>query len=134
MFKLKPTEIVRKTRKKNICSFLAMVFCILVIVSSIGTSFGIKNSYAQAQQQQLAPRQASTVAYQSPWSNNLQISSAGSKSQPLCAAGVCNQSSGPASTTQTANADPTQIASMDPIATNTHVTKSITATSNKPLI
>jgi hypothetical protein len=33
----KPTEIVRKIRKKNICSFLATVFCTLVIVSSIGT-------------------------------------------------------------------------------------------------
>src|SRR5215471_3119283 len=116
MIKLKPTEIVRKTRKKNICSFLAVVFCTLVIVSSIGTSFGIRNSYAQVQQQQqqqLAPRQAPTVAYQSPWSNNLQVNSA-SKSQPLCAAGVCNQSSGPASTTQTANADPTQITNVVP--------------------
>src|SRR5215831_11179300 len=134
MFKLKPTEIVRMIRKKNICSFLAVVFCTLVIVSSIGTSFGIKNSYAQAQQQQqqqLVPRQAPTVAYQSPWSNNLQISSAGSKSQPLCAAGVCNQSSGPASTTQTANADPTQIANIDP--TNRHTSISQTATNNKPL-
>jgi len=114
-----------------------MVFCTLVIVSSIGTSFGIKNSYAEAQQQQqqqqLAPRQAPTIAYQSPWNNNLQISSAGSNSQPLCAAGICKQSSDPVTTTQTTNADPTQIANMDPIATNTHVTKSITATSNKPL-
>src|SRR5215469_6885068 len=135
MSKRNKHDIVSKMRKKNICSFLAMVFCTLVIVSSVGTSFGIKNSYAQSQiqQQQLQPRQAPTVAYQSPWSNNLQISSAGSNSQPLCAAGVCKQSSNPASTTQTANADPTQIASMDPIATNTHVTKSITATNNKPL-
>jgi hypothetical protein len=31
-------------------------------------------------------RLAPTVAYQSPWSNNLQISSAGSNSQPLCKA------------------------------------------------
>src|SRR5215467_15273676 len=133
MFNLKTTEIVRKTRKKNIGSFLAVVFCTLVIVSSIGTSFGlIKNSYAQTQQQQqqLAPRQAPTIAYQSPWSNNLQVNSA-SKSQPLCAAGVCNQSSGPASTTQTANADPTQIANVVP--TNRHTSISQTATNNKPL-
>ena len=141
MFNLKPTEIVRKTRKKNICSFLAVIFCTLVIVSSIGTSFGIRNSYAQAQQQQqqLAPRQAPTVAYQSPWSNNLQISSAGSKSQPLCKAGICNQSSDPASTTQTANADPTQTANVVPTQTanadptNTHTSISQTATNNKPL-
>jgi cytoskeletal protein RodZ len=109
MFKSKLTGTVRKTRKKNICSFLAMVFCTLVIVSSVGSSFAIKNSYAQAQQQQqqqLQPRQAPTVAYQSPWSNNLQVSSA-SNNQPLCAAGVCNQSSDPASTTQTTSAQPT---------------------------
>jgi hypothetical protein len=132
MFYLKTIKTVRKTRKKNICSFLAMVFCILVIVSSVGTSFGlIKNSYAQApQQQHLAPRQAPTITYQSPWSNNLQVSSA-SNSQPLCAAGVCNQSSGPASTTQTTNVDPTQIANVDP--TNTHTSISTTATNSKPL-
>jgi hypothetical protein len=120
-----------------------MVFCTLVIVSSIGTSFGIKNSYAQAQQQQqqqqLVPRQAPTVAYQSPWNNNLQISSAGSNSQPLCQAGICSQSSSPASTTQTTNIDPTQIANVVPTQTanadptNTHTSISQTATNNKPL-
>src|SRR5215469_1034828 len=135
MSKRNKHDIVSKMRKKNICSFLAMVFCTLVIVSSVGTSFGIKNSYAQSQiqQQQLQPRQAPTVAYQSPWSNNLQISSAGSNSQPLCAAGVCSQSSKPASSTQTTNADPTQIANVDPIQTNSHATISQTATNNKPL-
>ena len=85
-----------------------MLFYTLVIVSSIGSSFGIRNSYAQAQQQ-LEPRQAPTIAYNSPWSNNLQISSAGSNSQPLCAAGVCNQSLNPATNTQTTTADPTKI-------------------------
>ena len=104
MFYLKTT--VRKTKKKNIGSFLAVLFCTLVIVSSIGTSFGIRNSYAQAQQQQI--QQAPTVAYNSPWSNNLQVSSA-SNSQPLCKAGICSQSSAPASTTQTTNADPTTV-------------------------
>ncbi|MGC2685344.1 MAG: hypothetical protein WA323_26100, partial [Candidatus Nitrosopolaris sp.] len=124
MSKPNKTDIVSKTRKKNIGSFLAMIFCTLVIVSSIGTSFGIKNSYAQVQQQQqLEPRQAPTIAYQSPWNNNLQVSSA-SNSQPLCKAGICNQSSGPASTSsQTTNADPT----------NTHTSISQTATNNKPL-
>ncbi|MGC2575097.1 MAG: hypothetical protein WA364_26610, partial [Candidatus Nitrosopolaris sp.] len=120
-------------RKKNIGSFLAAVFCTLVIVSSMGSSFVIKNSYGQAQQQQqLQPRQAPTVAYQSPWSNNLQVSSA-SNSQPLCKAGICNQSSAPASTTQTTNADPTQIANLDPTANNTHTTISRTATNSHPL-
>ena len=105
MFYSKTTGTYRKTRKKNICSFLAMIFCTLVIVSSIGSSFAIRNSYAQTQQQ-LEPRQAPTIAYQSPWSNNLQISSA-SSSQPLCQAGICNQSLNPATKTHTANVDPT---------------------------
>src|SRR5215469_15419018 len=131
MSKAKKNDIVSKMGKKNIGSFFAMVFCTLLLVSSIGTSFGIKNSYAQAQQQ-LQPRQAPTVAYQSPWSNNLQVSSA-SNSQPLCQAGICSQSSKPASSTQTANADPTQIANVDPVATNAHATISQTATNNKPL-
>ena len=123
MSKPNKIDIVSKTRKKNIGTFLAMIFCTLVLVSSIGTSFVIKNSYAQAQQQ-LEPRQAPTVAYESPWSNNLQVSSA-SNSQPLCATGVCNQSSNPASTMQTTNVDPT--------ANNTHTSISQTATNAKPL-
>jgi hypothetical protein len=47
MFYLKTAKTVRKTRKKHICSFLAMLFCTLVIVSGIGSSFAIRNSYAQ---------------------------------------------------------------------------------------
>ena len=62
MFDPKITKIVRKTRKKNIGSFLAMLFCTLVIVSTIGNSFGIRNSFAQ--------QQPSTIS-ESPWSNNL---------------------------------------------------------------
>ncbi|MGB8935068.1 MAG: hypothetical protein WCC17_08180 [Candidatus Nitrosopolaris sp.] len=102
----KTTGTVRKTRKKNIGSFLAMLFCTLVIVSSIGSSFAIRNSYAQAQQLQLEPRQAPTIPYQSPWSNNLQVSSA-SSNQPLCKAGICSQSLNPATNTHTTNVDPT---------------------------
>ena len=128
----KPTGGVRKTRKKNICSFIAMVFCTLVIVSSVSSSFLIKNSYAQAAQQQLQPRHAPTVAYQSPCTNNLQVSSA-SNSQPLCHAGICSQSSSPASTTQTSNVDPTQTANVDPTTANTHTTISQTATNRNPL-
>ncbi|MGC2570963.1 MAG: hypothetical protein WA364_05575 [Candidatus Nitrosopolaris sp.] len=70
-----------------------MLFCTHIIVSSIGSSFVIRNSYAQAQQQL---QQAPTVAY--PWSNNLQISP-GSTTQPLCPVGICSQSMNPASTT-----------------------------------
>ncbi|MFZ0514311.1 MAG: hypothetical protein WAM14_22095, partial [Candidatus Nitrosopolaris sp.] len=66
MFYSKTTKIV-KTRKKNIGSFLAMLFCTLVIVSTIGNSFGIRNSFAQ---QQLQTQQPSTIS-QSPWSNDL---------------------------------------------------------------
>lgn len=40
----KTTKIVRK---KNIGTFLGMLFCVLVIVSTIGNSFGIRNSFAQ---------------------------------------------------------------------------------------
>ncbi|MFY9796559.1 MAG: hypothetical protein WAJ93_12810 [Candidatus Nitrosopolaris sp.] len=123
MFYSKTTGTVRKTRKKNICSFLAMLFCTLVIVSTIGTSFGIRNSFAQAQQQvQTQQAQAPTIAYKSPWSNNIQISSA-SSIQPLCAAGVCNQSSDPASTTQTKNAEPT-IQPQNTVSISTTQTKS----------
>jgi hypothetical protein len=163
---MKIRHLDKKTR-----NFLAMLFCTLVIVSTIGSSFAIStigNSFAQQQQTQQAP----TTAYKSPWSNDLQASS-GSNSQPLCGAGICDQSSGPASTKQTANAtpakttnevpakttnvDPTQIvnvvptntinvvpakaanevpakaANVDPTQRNTHVSRSITATSSKPL-
>jgi hypothetical protein len=68
MFDVETTKTVRKTRKKNIGSFLAMLFCTLVIVSTMGNSFGISNSYAQ---QQLQTQQPSIVAYHSPLSNNL---------------------------------------------------------------
>jgi hypothetical protein len=144
---MKIRNLDKKTR-----NFLAMLFCTLVIVSTIGSSFAISNSFAQQQQTQQAP----TIAYKSPWSNNLQVSS-GSNSQPLCAAGICDQSSGPASTKQTANAVPTQTANavptktanvdptqtanvvptqttnVDPTQRNTHVSRSLTATTNKPL-
>ena len=102
MFESKTTEIVRKKRKKNIGSFLAMLFCTLVIVSTIGNSYVIRNSFAQAQAQQLQTQQAPTITYKSPWNNNLQISSV-SSSQPLCQAGICNQSSDPANTAKLEN-------------------------------
>ena len=85
MFNAKTTKIVTKTRKKNIGSFLAMLFCTLVIVSTIGNSFGIRNSFAQ---QQLQTQQPSLLTYNSPWSNNMQA---------LCGHGMCNPSSQPTS-------------------------------------
>ena len=127
MFHLRTYKIIR-TRKKNIGSFLAILFCTLIIVSTVGNSFVIRNSLAQVQQQQQQSqtRQAPTIAYQSPWSNNLQVSSA-SNSQPLCKAGICNQSSGPASTTQTTSAQPT---TTQPQSTTTTTSSAITPTTS----
>src|SRR5215467_15108021 len=69
MFDVEATKTLRKTRKKNLGSFLAMLFCTLVILSTMGNSFGIRNSYAQ-QQLQLQTQHPSIVAYHSPWSNS----------------------------------------------------------------
>src|SRR5215469_2746351 len=75
MFDLETTKTLRKTRKKNLGSFLAMLFCTLVIVSTMGNSFGIRNSYAQQQQQQQPQtQQPSILTYHSPLSNNLRNS------------------------------------------------------------
>jgi hypothetical protein len=71
MFYTKTTKI-GKTRKKNIGSFLAMLFCTLVVVSTIGNSFGIRNSFAQ-QELQTQTQPPSTIS-DSPWSNNLPVS------------------------------------------------------------
>jgi hypothetical protein len=132
MSKRNKNDIVSKMRKKNIGSFFAVIFCTLVIVSSIGSSFVMKNSYAQAQLQQQQQQQTPTIAYHSPWSNNLQVSST-SNSQPLCPAGICSQSADSTSKTQTTNADPTQIANVDPAMNNTHTSISQTATKSKSL-
>src|SRR5215469_7286073 len=68
MFDVETTKTVRKTRKKNLGSFLAMLFCTLVILSTMGNSFGIRNSYAQ---QQLQMQHPSILTYHSPSSNAL---------------------------------------------------------------
>jgi hypothetical protein len=65
LFDSKTRTIVR-TRKKNIGGFLAMLFCTLVIVSTVGNSL-IRNSYAQ---QELQTQQPSTLS-ESPRSNDL---------------------------------------------------------------
>src|SRR5215467_14892854 len=59
---------------------LAMLFCTLVILSTMGNSFGIRNSYAQ-QQQLLQPQHPSILTYHSPWSNNLRNSSSQQQQQ-----------------------------------------------------
>ncbi|HXX97041.1 MAG TPA: hypothetical protein VEL11_08000, partial [Candidatus Bathyarchaeia archaeon] len=74
MFYTKTTKI-GKTRKKNIGSFLAMLFCAVVVVSTIGTSFGIRNSFAQ-QELQTQTQPPSTIS-ESPWSNNLPVFNSG---------------------------------------------------------
>ena len=51
-------------------------------------------------------QQAPTIAYKSPWSNDMSISSA-SSSQPLCAHGICSQSS-----TQNKNVSPQNAATL----------------------
>jgi hypothetical protein len=63
------TKIV-KTRKSNIGSLLAMMFCTIVIVSTVGNFYVTRDAFAQ-EQQQLQTDQASVIPYNSPWSNNL---------------------------------------------------------------
>ncbi len=57
-----------KARKKDIGSFLAMLFCAVIILSTVGYSFGIRNSFAE---QELQTQQQPPTATESPWSNNL---------------------------------------------------------------
>src|SRR5215469_3870748 len=89
MFYTKTTKI-GKTRRKNIGSFLAMLFCTLVVVSTIGNSFGIRNSFAQ----QIQTQQPSTLTFNSPSNNNWQV---------LCAHGICKPSPQPTSMSAPAN-------------------------------
>jgi hypothetical protein len=107
----KTTKIVRK---KNIGTFLAMLFCTLVIVSTIGNSFGIRNSFAQEQHLQI--QQTSSLTYNSHWSNN---------PQALCAHGMCNPSS-----------DSGNLPTADPRKTqhhNANISSSLTFTNSKNL-
>src|SRR5215467_344968 len=62
------TTNILKIRKKNIGSFLAVLFCTFIIAGTIGTSFGITNSFAHLEQQ-LHLVQPSIVRSHSPWSN-----------------------------------------------------------------
>ena len=68
---MKARKIARRTKKKDLGSFLAMLFCTLVVVSTIGNSFGIRNSSAQ-QELQTQTQPPSTIS-DSPWSNSLPV-------------------------------------------------------------
>jgi hypothetical protein len=78
------TTIMVNGKIKNVDSFLVMLFCTLIITSIIGTSFGIRNSFAQEQQ-------LSIVTYTSSWNNNLQTSVANSKNLDLVHSFVSNK-------------------------------------------
>ena len=88
MFDQNTTRIV-KIRKKNMRgSFLAMIFCAIVIASTIGSSLGIRDSFAQTQ-----PQQAPTIAYSSPWTTNQPTVNPNINNfQVLCRNGICDQS------------------------------------------
>src|SRR5215469_14544593 len=64
------TSKMVKTRKKDIGSFLAILFCTLVILSTLGYSVGIRNSFAQQELRTEQLQQPSTIT-ELPWSNNL---------------------------------------------------------------
>jgi hypothetical protein len=123
-------KILNLDKKRR--DFLAILLCTLVIASTIGSSFATRNSFALAPQQQLQQiQQAPTVAYKSPWNNNMPIISV-DNNQPLCAAGVCNPSPNPASTTtQPQSSAPTATTKVDPTAIKLSNTK--TNTNNKVL-
>jgi hypothetical protein len=96
MFHSKTTKFV-KTRKKRIYGFLATLFCTLVIISTIGNFFGVRNSFAQ----QIQTQQPSILTYNSSSNNN--------NWHVLCAHGMCNPSPQPTSIPASANmqtADP----------------------------
>jgi hypothetical protein len=67
-----------------------MLFCTLVVVSTIGTSFGIRNSFAQ----QIETQQPSILTFNSPSNNNWQV---------LCAHRMCKPSPHPTSMSASAN-------------------------------
>src|SRR5215469_1692777 len=89
MFDPKTPKIVRKKIMGG--GFLAMIFCTIVIASTIRSSLGIGNSFAQTQQVQT--QQAPTIAYSSPWTTNLpSINPNINNLHVLCSHGICDQS------------------------------------------
>jgi hypothetical protein len=76
-------------RKKNIGNLVSMLFCTLVLIGTIGHTFGITNSYAQKQQVQTQLHSApSTITYRWPWSN--MATGNNSTQRPLCQANDCD--------------------------------------------
>jgi hypothetical protein len=73
---------------------IAMLFCTLIILSTIGNSLGTRSSFAQVQQ--VKSQIPSTISTHPVNTTQTKSTSLGS-SQPLCAAGICDQSSNPAS-------------------------------------
>jgi hypothetical protein len=70
-----------------------MLFCTILIASTIGSYLGIRSSFAQTQQ-------ASTIAYRSPWTTNLPgINPDTNNLHVLCSYGICDQSLDPGSRT-----------------------------------
>ena len=128
--------------KKRATTDLAMIFCSLIILSTIGSTFGISNSVAQLETQSPSTitykqspstitykQSPSTITYkQSAWNNNLP--STASKAQPLCEAGICSHSSDSASRTTGAQAK-TQPLNTAGNSTNTP-TNSAQPTTTKP--
>jgi len=79
---------LQKRKNSKIGGFLSILFCVLLVASTIGNSFGIKNSYAQTE---LQTQQPSTLSQQ-PFTLS---------QQPLCRGGICDNN-----TTQRNNEDP----------------------------
>jgi hypothetical protein len=75
--------------------FLSIILCVLLIASTIGSSFGIKNSYAHAQ---LQTQQPSTLSQQP---STLSQQPLTLLQQPLCRGGICDNNA-----TQPNNLDP----------------------------
>ncbi|MGC2572280.1 MAG: hypothetical protein WA364_12275 [Candidatus Nitrosopolaris sp.] len=73
-------------------SFLAMIFCAIVIASTIGSSLGIRDSFAQTQPK-VQTQQTPTIAYSSPWiTNHPTVNPNINNFQVLCRNGICDQS------------------------------------------
>lgn len=59
-----------RTIRRNINSFSGLVLYMLIIIGTIGNSFGVSNAFAEVQ---LHTPQPSTIMYNSPWSNNVPL-------------------------------------------------------------
>jgi hypothetical protein len=64
---------LQKGKNGKIGGFLSIILCTVLVASTIGSSFGIKNSYAQTQQPSTLSQQPLTLSQ-----------------QPLCRGGICD--------------------------------------------